>query len=218
MVGSTGVDSGSAPAGIGPLKASATPEETREWQKTLVERFYAREPDLLKRALQIYGLTPGPNEVSTYPPYGTPVQQLGLDFNHKCSVGLTAQIHSAIAPTYVWEFTRTTPGHPAAHGSELRYVFGYDELDAADRKQSEIMQQYWTNFAKTGDPNGPGLTRWLKYDAKTKPSIELANDGPIQKTAVRAVACAPYIEKYTRDPKRLSSGENLQVRGSGGAM
>jgi para-nitrobenzyl esterase len=26
-----------------------------------------------------------------------------------------------------------------------------------DRKLSEEMMSYWTNFAKTGDPNGPGL-------------------------------------------------------------
>ncbi len=32
------------------------------------------------------------------------------------------------------------------------------------RPLSRIMQGYWVNFAKTGDPNGPGLPVWPSYD------------------------------------------------------
>jgi para-nitrobenzyl esterase len=219
MVGNDGVDSSSAPAGIGNLKNNATPEETRAWEQLLLEKFYGREPDLLQRALQIYGLKDGPNEVSTYPPYGAPALQIGVDLNHRCSVGMTVGLHSAIAPTWQFEFTRTTPGHLPTHGSELRYIFGLDNLeDAATRKQSDIMQQYWTNFAKTGDPNGAGLPTWSKYDAATRKSMEFAFEGPVLKPQPRQAACAPYVEKYMRDPKRMSSGEKLLVRGAGGAV
>jgi para-nitrobenzyl esterase len=57
------------------------------------------------------------------------------------------------------------------HGAELQYVF--QKLDLAklpwtdaDRRISDAMATYWTNFAKTGNPNGAGLARWPQFTAK----------------------------------------------------
>lgn len=62
------------------------------------------------------------------------------------------------------------PGSYAFHSDDIEYVFGtLDTRPGAvwrpeDRKLSEQMMSYWSNFAKTGDPNGPGLPEWPKYD------------------------------------------------------
>ena len=32
-----------------------------------------------------------------------------------------------------------------------------------DRHLADAMSSYWANFAKTGDPNGPGLPQWSAY-------------------------------------------------------
>ncbi len=45
-----------------------------------------------------------------------------------------------------------------------------------DRKLSDQMMGYWTNFAKTGDPNGPGLPTWPSY---SKDGLLIHLDSPI---------------------------------------
>jgi len=91
---------------------------------------------------------------------------------------IEAQTLTGGAPVYRYRFDLASPPakfHPpganASHADEIEYVFG--TLDSRpgsvwrpeDRRVSDQMQSYWTNFARTGDPNGDGLPQWPVYKA-----------------------------------------------------
>jgi len=102
-----------------------------------------------------------------------------------------ARAHARIAPTYVYHFDHRQPFSPGQrfseaedpatlgvfHSAEYPYVFGSTAVltrdwRSADRRMTELMQAYWLQFAKSGNPNGDALPRWPTFvDEGASPTV-----------------------------------------------
>jgi para-nitrobenzyl esterase len=158
---------------------------------------------LATRAFALYGINnyspPEPD-----PLYGSEAAQWTVDTMYRCPVVAELAWHAAAGnPAYEYQFDRAAPGREAAgatHGAEVAYVFG--RLGAnyaqADRDLSSAMEQYWTNFAKAGDPNGGGLAKWPKFDGTARGYLEFTDNGPVSREGLRRQFCDLYVENVKR--------------------
>jgi para-nitrobenzyl esterase len=117
-------------------------------------------------------------------------------------------------PSHMKERMRYGPGH----GTDISYVF--NNLGAGgfgpppppptskDKEVARMMNSYWVNFARTGNPNGKGLPEWPVYSPNTNEILDIEADGkPTGKTDPRK-AKLDVIEKAIE-----SSRVRIQSRG-----
>ena len=81
-------------------------------------------------------------------------------------------------------FQRPTLLGGAAHTKELSYLFDQGELTLAQKKISDTMIRYWTNFAANGDPNGDGLPLWPQYNPAEPAVMSFKSDAAVSDTDV----------------------------------
>src|SRR5690554_911137 len=121
-------------------------------------------------------------------------------------------------PAYVFQFGYVPPTmrerarYGAGHGSEVSFVFGNlnarwgaTETTPEEEKLAQIMNTYWANFAKTGNPNGEGLPLWPLYTTQQEQILDVELDGkPIGKPDPRK-ARLDVIEKAFKFRDRIQS-------------
>ena len=102
---------------------------------------------------------------------------------------VASAVSQAGPPAYEYRFSYVATSmaaewlNGAPHATEIPYVF--DTVDTKygakvserDRSAAHQMNAYWINFARTGDPNGPGLPFWPRYHASTDILLDFQANG-----------------------------------------
>ena len=125
------------------------------------------------------------------------------------------------APSYIYQFGYVPPAmrerarFGAGHGSEVSFVFNTlnarwgnpGEATAEEKELARIMNTYWANFAKTGNPNGKGLPNWPQYDSQKEEILDVDLDG-------KAVSKPdPRKARFNVIEKAFKKRESIQSRG-----
>jgi len=111
----------------------------------------------------------------------------------KNGLGQFCKFREAIGgKAYAYEFSRALPGDSAGafHSAELWYVFktldkSWRPFTNGDYVLSDHMVDFWTNFAKYGDPNGKEKEVWIPYtEANQKFMVFKLNEEGIAEAAM----------------------------------
>ncbi len=176
-----------------PLMAGSTRDEFKLFANEIEGRNSKSLPEL-KSAFEVYLRAKLGDELFTlYPPDKYPKPKEAIydaagDAYIGCPTFRAAAAASAFEPSFYYRFDFDDIIFPrmigAAHAMEVPLVFGnYDVLPMSllysggqEKKAAELsetMMAYWANFAKTGDPAGPGLPEWKPYSTISRSMVYL---------------------------------------------
>ena len=203
-------------------------DQGRQWPVAFLAGFNADEWTIFQRNLPVKGALgyswmvrgvfgdSAPQALELFPVEGNDVQAALNRLVTLMAFGEPARamaraMEKAGAPAYLYYFTRVTAagralGLGAFHGQEIPFVFGTlpprRSYSGEDRDLSRIMQAYWVNFAKTGNPNGPGLPEWPAHAKATDACLELGNGNQSPHRLVPGALRLPGALRRPRDGTR----------------
>ena len=95
-----------------------------------------------------------------------------------------------------------------AHADDILYLNGefltQPEKYPAESAVAEIMQQYWVNFAKTGNPNAKGLPYWPTFDDSKPTTMQFSNGASLIMRPNREQV--DFVDRYYKAKREETEG------------
>jgi para-nitrobenzyl esterase len=122
-------------------------------------------------------------------------------------------------PVYMFQFGYIPPAnrarspYGAGHGSDIPFVFNtlnarwgaQGDPSAEEKELARIMNTYWANFAKTGNPNGENLPLWPNYNLQSEEILNVDLEGKVSNLPDPRKAKFNVIEKGFKNRARRQS-------------
>ena len=155
------------------------PNMTAEnYQKTIAGIF----GDWAEEAQKYY---PGNTDDEAWHGFGDAFRDLGFAWPSYAWVSLQAKTGKSgayaafLAQPSTMSFSQDPRRRGVAHADDVMYLGGQfltqPDKYPAEAALAEIIQQYWVNFAKTGNPNGKGLAYWPTFDESKPTTMQFSN-------------------------------------------
>jgi para-nitrobenzyl esterase len=139
-----------------------------------------------------------------FPSFDQGLGGVATDAEFACSARFADELASRFVRTFAYEFSdEKAPEnflppvsfpYGAAHTSEIQYIFpaanptglglnlARTPLDSEQQKLSDRMVGYWTEFARSGDPNGHGQPFWPRFHRDRQVMLSLLEPSPTSET------------------------------------
>ena len=138
--------------------------------------------DFADEALKVY---PGNTDDEAWHSNGDAFRDMGFAWPSYAWVSLQAKTgKSAAYAAYLAQpstvsFSQDPRRKGVAHADDIMYLnntfLGQPDKYPHEAAVAEILQQYWVNFAKTGNPNGKGLPYWPTFDEAKPTTMQFSN-------------------------------------------
>lgn len=154
-----------------------------------------------------------------FPSFDQAVGGMGTDAIFACPARFADELASPFVPTFAYEFNdemapqnflpAVTFPYGASHASEIQYIFPFANpsgvglnlaeapLNADQQKLSDRMRGYWTEFAKSGDPNAEGQPFWPRFHRDRQVMLSLVAPTPRTQTTFAAVHQCDFWDTLT---------------------